>query len=127
MPTFIVVEEGETRNVSVDKPAITLGRSSQCDIPVKDIRVSRTHCTFLVKDGGLTVRDEGSQNGTFVNGALVDRKALKPGDRIDVGSARIYIERMPVGAPEDGSHYIERLAAGDSRPRAQPLSRAAGG
>jgi len=101
MPTFIVVEEGETRNLSLDKPAITLGRSSQCDIPVKDIRVSRTHCTFLVKDGTVTVRDEGSQNGTFVNGALVEKKPLKAGDRIDVGSARVYFERMPQGGAEE--------------------------
>ncbi|MFI5402636.1 MAG: sigma 54-interacting transcriptional regulator [Planctomycetota bacterium] len=102
MPTFIVVEEGETRNLSFDKASITIGRSSQCDIPVKDLRVSRTHCTFLLKDGGVTIRDEGSQNGTFINGVLVERKALKAGDRIDIGSVRVYFERMPQeGAEED--------------------------
>jgi transcriptional regulator with GAF, ATPase, and Fis domain len=43
----------------------------------------------------MIVRDEGSQNGTFVNGALVEHKQLKPGDRIDIGSVRIYFEQMP--------------------------------
>ena len=95
MPTFIVVEDGETRNLSVDKPVVTIGRSSGNDIQVKDIRVSRHHCTFGVKEGAWYVRDEGSQNGTFVNGALVDRKQLRPGDRIDVGAARVYLERIP--------------------------------
>jgi len=101
MPTFIVVDEGETRNLRIDKPIITVGRSSQSDIQIKDIRVSRHHCTLLVQDGTITVRDEGSQNGTFVNGALVERKPLKPGDRVDVGSARLYLERMPRGGAEE--------------------------
>ncbi|MHC4135642.1 MAG: sigma 54-interacting transcriptional regulator [Planctomycetota bacterium] len=95
MPTFIVVEDGKTRHVNVDKPAVTLGRSSSNDIPVVDLRVSRHHCTFLVREGVTTVRDEGSQNGTFVNGALVERKQVKAGDRVDIGSAHIYFERMP--------------------------------
>jgi len=95
MAAFIVIEEGETRNVSFDKPVITIGRSSQTDIPVKDLRVSRKHCEFLTQEGRVTVRDRGSQNGTFVNGALVEHKVLKPGDRIDVGSVRLYFERMP--------------------------------
>ncbi|MHC4608293.1 MAG: FHA domain-containing protein, partial [Planctomycetota bacterium] len=95
MPTLIIVEEGETRNVSINKPAIKVGRSSANEIALKDIRVSRHHATFRLKGSTVFVRDEGSQNGTFVNGALVEQKQLKPGDRIDVGSARIYLERMP--------------------------------
>ena len=92
---FIVVEDGKSRNVSVDKADVTLGRSSSNDIQVVDLRVSRHHCTFLLREGVLSVRDEGSQNGTFVNGALVERKQVEAGDRIDIGSAHIYFERMP--------------------------------
>ena len=95
MPTFIVVEDGKTRHVTVDKPIVTLGRSSSNGIAVVDLRVSRHHCTFLLREDVMTVRDEGSQNGTFVNGALVDRTAIKPGDRIDIGAARIYYDQMP--------------------------------
>ncbi|MHC4550109.1 MAG: sigma 54-interacting transcriptional regulator [Planctomycetota bacterium] len=95
MPSFILIEEGKTRNLTIDKPTVTVGRSSTNDIQVVDLRVSRHHCTFLVREGVMTVHDEGSQNGTFVNGALVERKRIEAGDRIDVGSARIYYERMP--------------------------------
>jgi len=95
LPTFIIVEDGETRNLSINKPTMTVGRSSANDIPVKDIRVSRQHCTFRTKGSTTVVKDEGSQNGTFVNGALVEHKELKPGDRIDVGTAAIYFEQMP--------------------------------
>jgi len=95
LPSFILIENGETRDVDVDKPVIRLGRSSSNDIQVMDLRVSRHHCTFALRDGRMVVQDEGSQNGTFVNGALVEQQQLKPGDRIDVGSARLYYERMP--------------------------------
>jgi transcriptional regulator with GAF, ATPase, and Fis domain len=74
---------------------VTVGRSSATDIPVKDLRVSRKHCTFTREPGGVLLKDLGSQNGTFVNGALVEQKVLKPGDRVDVGSVQIFFERMP--------------------------------
>ncbi|NJN14583.1 MAG: sigma 54-interacting transcriptional regulator, partial [Planctomycetes bacterium] len=93
--TYIVIEEEETRTLTFTKPSVTVGRSSACDIPVKDIRVSRQHCTFQMKEQVVVLKDGGSQNGTFVNGALVEQKQLKAGDRIDVGSVRIFFERMP--------------------------------
>ena len=101
MPTFIIVEDGETRSVSIDKDEVKVGRSSVNDIAIKDIRVSRHHCTFRVQDGVTVVYDEGSQNGTFVNGVLMEQKDLKPGDRIDVGTGAIYYEQMP-RAEQDG-------------------------
>lgn len=73
-------------------------RSSQQQIPLsdglrlgrlhtdclKDDRyISRLHATVLVREGSVLVRDEGSSNGTRVNGEkLTPQKAhlLKPGD-----------------------------------------------
>ncbi len=95
VPNFIVVEDGETKDVQIDKPRVTVGRSSANDIQITDVRISRHHCTFVAQQGHMMLCDEGSQNGTFVNGALVERSPVKAGDRIDVGLARIYFERMP--------------------------------
>ena len=48
--------------------------------------VSRRHAMFEPGAGGIVVRDLGSTNGTFVNGARIDRpKRLGTGDRIDIG------------------------------------------
>jgi ABC transport system ATP-binding/permease protein len=48
--------------------------------------VSRRHAAFDVGDGGVTVRDLGSTNGTFVNGARIDRpRVIVAGDRVDIG------------------------------------------
>ncbi|MHC4953014.1 MAG: sigma 54-interacting transcriptional regulator [Planctomycetota bacterium] len=95
MPTFIVIEEGDEQTVTFDEPEITAGRSSANQIAVRDIRASRKHASFTTSDGQTIVRDLGSQNGTFVNGALVEAKVLKPGDLVDIGSVRIYFEQMP--------------------------------
>jgi len=105
LAVFIVIEEGDTRNLTFNKPSITVGRASACDISVKDIRVSRQHCSFVVREQGVFVRDGGSQNGTFLNGALVEQKQLKAGDRIDVGSVRIFYERMPQEVTDNDSTW----------------------
>ncbi|MGQ0613703.1 MAG: sigma 54-interacting transcriptional regulator [Planctomycetaceae bacterium] len=101
MPVYIVEEEGESKTLSLDKPVVVLGRSSAVDIVVRDLRVSRKHCSFHLTGEGVTLVDEASQNGTFVNGALVDRRLLKPGDRVDVGSVRIYFQRAPSEQEDD--------------------------
>jgi serine/threonine-protein kinase PknK len=41
------------------------------------------------------LNDLGSQNGTHLNGQLVDRSALRAGDQIGVGGARIWFEQAP--------------------------------
>lgn len=68
----------------VPADGLQLGRSyTEC---LKDDRyVSRLHATVLVQDGSVSVRDEGSSNGTSVNGErLKPHKArlLKPGDTL---------------------------------------------
>jgi len=95
VPTFIVIEEGDTKTLTIDQREVTVGRSSATDIPVRDIRASRRHATFTTENGGTELQDLGSQNGTFVNGALVESKVVRPGDMIDIGSVKIYFEQMP--------------------------------
>jgi pSer/pThr/pTyr-binding forkhead associated (FHA) protein len=44
--------------------------------------------------GAFEVIDEGSSNGTYVNGQrIAGRQALSPGDEVQVGSARFRFER----------------------------------
>ncbi len=48
---------------------ITIGRSaSKSSLPIKDTALSGLHCSLLSKDGKVLIKDEGSTNGTFVNG-----------------------------------------------------------
>src|SRR5205085_5369970 len=47
---------------------ITLGRASDCTIPIRDRFLSRRHAEILYLTGQWVVRDCGSVNGTLLNG-----------------------------------------------------------
>lgn len=73
----------------------TIGRSHDCTIPVQHKSLSRRHCEIHRAEGGFVVRDCGSLNGTVVNGRKISADhRLEPGDRIDVGTAHVYFERI---------------------------------
>jgi PAS domain-containing protein len=63
----------------------SIGRDENCQIVLSSGRVSKRHCTLVLRDGDVTLKDEGSTNGTFLNGGLVKRQELQAGDKISVG------------------------------------------
>ena len=63
-----------------------LGRAEDQTIILDDEAVSAAHAMVVLKGGRWWVRDEGSTNGTFVNGAAVDGEAaLNFGDELRIG------------------------------------------
>lgn len=70
-----------------------VGRHSRSGILLDDITVSRRHCLITVDDNQLTVEDEGSTNGTYVNGARMEQSPLQPGDRLMVGRFHLVVVR----------------------------------
>jgi hypothetical protein len=57
-----------------------------------DSTVSRRHAVIAPGDGGFVIRDEGSSNGTYVNGARVTEAPLRPGDELSIGGTRFRFE-----------------------------------
>ena len=51
---------------------LVVGRAPNSDIPIIDPTISRRHAEVECGDAGVTIRDLGSSNGTFVNGTRVD-------------------------------------------------------
>lgn len=95
------------RRVRLDRPAMTLGRSSVNDIPLADRTLSRQHARIELAAGGVPViTDLESRNGTSVNGTrLSEPTALKPGDQILIGETVIdvvleSVARVLLDAPE---------------------------
>ncbi len=87
------LDEPEDVGIIVDSPEISLagpefviGRAQDCHLQISSRFVSRHHCELIVdeRDHRVRVRDLGSQNGTFVNEALVEECDLKDGDRLRV-------------------------------------------
>lgn len=69
------VHEGET----------SMGRQSGNVIVLSSSKVSKKHCRLVLNSDQAVVEDQGSSNGTFVNGVLTRSRELRHGDRIGVG------------------------------------------
>ena len=66
-----------------------IGRSPECDIFLDDVTVSRRHAEIVVLEDGITVRDLGSLNGTFVNRRRIDESPLEDDDEVQIGKYRL--------------------------------------
>ncbi|MHB8513215.1 MAG: FHA domain-containing protein [Actinomycetota bacterium] len=66
---------------------LTIGRDETCSIVLPDLRASRKHATLRqTSSGSFELQDEGSHNGTFVNGSRIDRATLTDGDVVTIGA-----------------------------------------
>lgn len=75
-----------------DRDAVTMGRSSDCEIPIEDRFLSRKHAEIAADAEGWILRDNGSANGTFVNGVRVSGPTrVAPGDRIQLGNSEVVL------------------------------------
>lgn len=81
---------GEGQEFSLDARAgvLTVGRSSDAEIFLDDVTVSRHHAEFRHGAEGWSVRDIGSLNGTYVNRVRVDDQRLAGGDEVQIGKFR---------------------------------------
>lgn len=70
----------------LDRPSLSVGRDPESDIFLNDMTVSRAHAVLETVSGTVTVKDEGSLNGTYVNGVCVDVAPLHPGDVLQIGT-----------------------------------------
>ncbi len=93
MSLRLVPIRGDSKATQLGTDPITIGRSPECTLPILDERASRQHCVIEPdSSGGWQVRDLQSRNGTRVNDSKVDRRSLRPGDVVRVGSHEFLVE-----------------------------------
>lgn len=85
MPSLRIRNGDETGDPVEIGERVTLGRSLECDVQIKDVESSRVHAEVIVRDGEYRIRDLKSSNGTMVNGTKIDECVLEHGDRIEIG------------------------------------------
>lgn len=81
--------EGEKKSELIEllrqKPTVSIGRSSACDIVLADRQISRLHATIEKVGDRIFVTDH-SLNGTFINGKrIVKKQELKSDDVLMIG------------------------------------------
>ncbi len=96
-PRELVVHppDGRPEVVALNGDRVTFGRSGQMTVALDDVYVSDEHALVaLDDDGGWTVRDLGSTNGTYLNGAKVTQPTpISTGDQIRLGKTRVEVRR----------------------------------
>ncbi len=105
---LVVVNKGYRIPLLLDK--ILVGRGDDCELQPIDNAVSSHHCELSYDGRRWWIRDLDSRNGTRVNGAVVQRRALRNGDEIIIGTQeRFRIEyEAPIAEllPSGGNVWI---------------------
>jgi len=107
-------------HLSFTQQTITLGRASDCTIPIRDRFLSRHHAEVVFIGGEWVVRDCGSVNGTLLNGTrLAQPTPLRRGDRIGLGDSEVVFH-----ADETPSQLIAIDSSSHAKNLAIPLREA---
>ena len=97
----------------------TIGRAPASDFRIDAALVSRLHCRLTAGAAELEVVDLESTNGTFVNGARVERAVLKSGDRLSIGKIEFVVSKAAKSEtaedPKDADLHDADLQQVDAR------------
>jgi adenylate cyclase len=91
MIELVFDDEGVTRRIAL-ADGLTIGRSSDNDVVLRDFSVSRRHATVEVGGGGFRIRDLESTNGVKVNDTFVTVGDLAVGDLVTIGNFELSVE-----------------------------------
>lgn len=94
-PPVLIVLTGKHKGkrVKLTEPETLVGRDEGAKLRIASSEVSRQHCLLVIVPEGVLVRDLGSRNSTFINGAPSGGETiLKPGDNFTVGPMTFELE-----------------------------------
>src|SRR5262245_44889815 len=97
MSLQLLVIEGpdkDCRFTLQEGPDLMLGRSPSVLYHLHDPTVDRAHCQVVVEGDDVTVLDEDSTAGTFLNGTSVRRQLMKIGDVLKVGNTLLRLQKI---------------------------------
>ncbi len=107
----LTIAEGKGRGqrFQFDAPDVTIGRGAENDVVLNDAGVSRNHARIRQAVKGYELSDNGSANGTDLNGSIIGGPTLlRDGDRIGVGpivfrfeAVRAELPAMPAGSGDE--------------------------
>lgn len=83
-------DSDEEREVIAEMPII-IGRSASADVSIPSAQVSRAHAEISLADGVVMVADQGSANGTYINGEQIENAFLKDGDILRLGNIEMVV------------------------------------
>lgn len=106
---FLYVERGPGAGqlLPIKQGTLVLGRASTSDLRLQHPSISRRHAQLTRRGDHITLKDLGSQNGTYVNRNRVQQELeLLAGDEVSLGNALLRIRGpgfVPERAPSEDS------------------------
>lgn len=130
MPFRLTSTAGDQSFELQDGATLVVGRASASDLPVFDPTISRRHAEITCDGIAIHVRDLGSSNGTFVNGARVAEASVRPGDTLAFGKVPFRIAAITRPLATLGAELVSDeptpTMRGASIVRERPFSQAGG-
>jgi len=133
MEKIVLQLEGSKTELTNTNPRVFIGRDNRmCGLVSQNASISRRHAEVFMQGGATYIRDLGSSNGTWVNGAPVGAQpiSLNPGQSIYVGQLSLGVEwaggdggktQMAMEIPPElkalmDAHHQRAMAGGASAP-----------
>ncbi|MGB9308153.1 MAG: ATP-binding cassette domain-containing protein, partial [Mycobacterium sp.] len=77
---------------SIDQLVVTIGRAPENNVVLNDLLVSRRHAVLRRTGNQWELVDNGSANGTYVNGNRITRAILGPDDIVGIGHQLLHLQ-----------------------------------
>jgi pSer/pThr/pTyr-binding forkhead associated (FHA) protein len=114
-----VLPTGEKIERLVSQPEIEIGKAAHNQIVLNFPTVSNTHAIIIARDGGYSIIDLGSSNGTFVNGQRLGDQphTLQHGDKVQIAEI-VLTYRNPAETTENKTARLSPEVLEEVRRRA---------
>ncbi len=80
--------------------SMVIGRDEGLGLTIPDGSVSRRHAEIVLGPEKTEVKDLGSRNGIYVNGARVEAASIRPGDTLRVHTSLFIVEEISPRSPQ---------------------------
>jgi phosphoserine phosphatase RsbU/P len=112
-PTLQYVDLDGEHTFAIQGDSISIGRSPDQDLVLKEAFVSRRHALISRHNGAFELVDQNSSHGTYLNGKRIERASLKSGDSLQFGSVNAACFRfvLPNSDTLSGVRASELLSA----------------
>jgi putative serine protease PepD len=101
---------------------IIVGREAPADLIVGSLLASRRHAEIMATEGGATIHDLQSANGTFVNGQRIDEAPLVEGDTVQFADATYVFSGGSLHAADSPADVATRTSTAPRKPRRRPIT-----
>src|SRR5688572_6848448 len=121
MPLRLISPDGTKTYDLRDGVPLIVGRAPTCDLPVFHPTISRRHAELMSDGTGLSLRDLGSSNGTYLNGAKIEKGRASIDDLLAFGKVGFRLEAFGSSTPATSHAGVERAMIGATIVRQIPM------